>query len=258
LGVSGFCGTGDFAGFPSWWEEFARFRGYVTTYIALNPLFDHPSFTDPTLTQQHNSLFFLDLTVKEEELFRGFSESRRRGLRRWEESAVSIVTDRDALTLFILNNYRGFFRQKGFPLAYNFDESTVAFLLALNQIYIIGAAIEGGLQSVLACCYTQDVADALFSIALPEGRHHGVGLLWHAARHFQQLGVPMFNLGGGISVDDSVAESKRRFGARRLPLRSLRQVIRPEVYDQLCAHAGVCATDRTGYFPPYQRPLAAR
>ena len=133
---------------------------------------------------------FSDLTTKEDELFRGFSESRRRGLRRWEESGVSIVTNRDALTLFFLNHYREFFRQKGFPLAYDFDESTVAFLLALNQIYMIGAATASGLQSVLVCSYTQDVADALFSVSLPEGRHHGVGLHWHAARHFQHLGVP--------------------------------------------------------------------
>ena len=59
LGVSGFCGTGDFSEFPSQWEEFVRSRGYVTAYITLNPLFNRPSFADPAQTHEHNTLYFL-------------------------------------------------------------------------------------------------------------------------------------------------------------------------------------------------------
>jgi hypothetical protein len=63
--------------------------------------------------------------------------------------------------------------------------------------------------------------------------------------------VPYLNLGGGIREGDDVAEFKRRFGAAERPLASLRQVYRPDVYDRLCAQAGV-SPQRSGWFPPYR------
>jgi hypothetical protein len=252
LGFSGFTGTGDLPDFPSIWEAFARDRGYVTTYVTLNPLFVRPCFANPIFTRQHNTLYFLDLDTTEEKIFQGFSAARRRELRRWQESGVSIVTDREILARFFLENYRGFIRAKGFPSAYDFAESTVALLLALNQVYVIGASTESGLQSVLVCCFTPYVADSFLNVSLPDGHKHVAGLVWHAARHFRSLRIPKFNLGGGVASNEGVAEAKRRFGAYPTPLKALRQVVRPAIYRELCAVAG-CSAESEGYFPPYRQ-----
>jgi hypothetical protein len=252
IGFSGFAGTGDLAEFPSLWEEFARSREYVTAYVTLNPLFDRPSFTNLAMTRQHNSLYFLDLDAAEEKIIQGFSQSRRRGLRKWQESGVQIITEREILTQFFLQHYRGFFRAKGLPPAYDFTESTITLLLSLDQVYVVGASTSSGLQSVLVCCFTPDVAESFLNVSLPCGNEHVAGLTWHAAKHFRSLGIPKFNLGGGVASNEGVAEAKRRFGAYPLPLRSLRLIVRPNIYNDLCAAAG-CENENDGYFPPYQQ-----
>jgi hypothetical protein len=251
LGFSGFTGTGDVEDFPSIWESFARDRGYVTTYVTLNPLFDRPSFTNPTLTREHNTLYILDLEKPEEEITSGFSQSRRRWLRRWLERGVSVITDREILTRFFIEHYREFFLAKGFPPAYDFVESTIEMLLSLKQVYVVGAATESGVQSVLVCCFTCYAADSFLNISLPGGIEHGAGLMWHAAKHFRSLGIPKFNLGGGLAFNEGIAESKRRFGAYPMPLKALRQVVRPDIYTELCVEAGWDGSE--GFFPPYQR-----
>jgi hypothetical protein len=257
LGFSGFTGTGDVADFPSIWETFARDRGYVTTYITLNPLFDRPSFTNPALTREHNSLYILDLAKSEEEMMSGFSQSRRRWLRRWLERGVSVITDRDILMPFFLEHYLEFFHAKSFPPAYDFVASTITTLLSLQQVYVVGAATESGLQSMLVCCFTGYVADSFLNISLPGGDEHVAGLMWQAAKHFRSMGIPKFNLGGGLASNQGIAESKRRFGAYPLPLRALRQVVRPSIYNEQCAEAG-CDPGSEGFFPPYHRYTAQR
>jgi len=58
-----------------------------------------------------------------------------------------------------------------------------------------------------------------------------------------------------VRPGDAVAEFKRRFGAVEEPLASLRQVYRPDVYQRLCAEAGV-SPESSGWFPPYRAPRA--
>ena len=44
------------------------------------------------------------------------------------------------------------------------------------------------------------------------------------------MGIPFLNLGGGVRDGDTLAEFKRRFGGLELPLKSLRQIYRPDEY----------------------------
>jgi hypothetical protein len=54
-----------------------------------------------------------------------------------------------------------------------------------------------------------------------------------------------------------VAAFKEQFGGTKLPLRSLRQIYRPDVFEQLCRQTGAVGHDPAGYFPPYRTPSAA-
>jgi hypothetical protein len=251
-GFPGFASNGEIPGFPLIWETFVRSRGYVTAYITLNPLFCRPSFTDQTITAAHNMLYVLDLTNSVQEIFQSFPRKRRQQLNKWEKSEVTIITDREILTRFFLENYPGFIRARGAPGAYIFAESTITFLMMLNAGYVIGAKTRSGLQSVLFSCFTPYAADALLFASLPEGREHMAGLMWHAARHFKSLGVPALNMGGGATIGDGIADFKRHFGTKGMPLRALRQIVRAPIYDDLCRTYGL-SSDGEGYFPPYQR-----
>jgi hypothetical protein len=110
-------------------------------------------------------------------------------------------------------------------------------------------------EAVVVFGYTAWVADYLFGVALPHGRQHSARLLWSGVERLHALGVPLLNLGGGARPNDGIAEFKRRFGARELPLMSLQQVYRPEVFRALCLAAGV--EPDGGYFPPYHAPARA-
>ena len=61
------------------------------------------------------------------------------------------------------------------------------------------------------------------------------------------------NLGGGIKEDDSVALSKERFGAYKLPFYNLKQIYDSDVYEKLCTQKGLKASDKSGYFPVYRK-----
>lgn len=254
-GFSGFAGNGELADFPSIWEAFLRSRGYVTAYITLNPMFCRPTFADAQLTCSRNTLHLIDLLPSEEEILDGFSRARRRGLRSWSRSGVTIVEDRDTLTDFFLKHHHGTVQRMNMPPAFDFAESTLAYLLSLDTVYMVGAKTPSGLQTALIGCATPYVADGLLSVSLPDSRGHMAGLIWHAAKHFRQQGIPFYNLGGELASRDGVAGFKRQFGTREMPLRSLRQIVRPAIYNELCTAAG-CDAGSDGYFPPYQRKAA--
>ena len=118
----------------------------------------------------------------------------------------------------------------------------------------MGGGIGDEVQAVCVFGYTPYVAEYLFGVSAPEGRRHSAALLWHGAMRLRSLGIPRLNLGGGIHRGDGVADFKRRFGAARRALGSLRQVYDPERFEELCRRAGVDPSDRAGYFPPYRGP----
>lgn len=253
-GFSGFTGNGEIPGFTAMWDSFLRSRGYVTAFITLNPLFQRPAYTDPQWTLEYNTLHFIDLTRTEEEIFGAFSRTRRQAIRKWLESDVVIVRDRDALASFFLEHHERFFREQGVPKAYLFSRRSFDHLLSLREVHLIGAGTREGLQGILLSWHSAYTAESIFSVRRPEGRPTLAGLSWMTAKYFKSLGVPNLNLGGEVNAREGIAGLKRLFGTYTLPLKSLRQIVRPDIFRELCQEAG-CAAESTGYFPPYQKEL---
>jgi hypothetical protein len=242
-GFGGFAASGDF---PSDWGEFARSRDWVCGYVALNPLFcEADGFAD---VHVHNRLYVMDLRGD----VRGrLSENRRRQLRDWPSVAATLEHDRERLTDFLLANYADFFARRGAGGATDLSPDTMAAIAALDDVIIVGAGTGGALESVAVFGHTPHAGDYLFNVSIPGGERHAVHLIWSAVERLRELGVPSLNLGGGVREGDDLAEFKRRFGAAELPLASLRQVYRPDLYERLCREAGV-TSDRSGWFPPYR------
>jgi hypothetical protein len=257
-GFGGFAGAAP-EGFAEAWARFARSRGWVCGYLALNPVFCDGRGFEPEEVHVHNGLFVLDLRGPDADLWARLSQNRRRQLRDWAAVEPSLVHDRRALTDFLVAEYAAFFARKGAGPATDFDARSVAGFAALDDVWMVGAAPAGRLESVVVVGHTPHAADYLFGVSLPGAEHHSTHLIWAAVQRLRRLGIPSLNLGGGVRDGDRLAEFKRRFGAAQLPLRSLRQVYDAEAYADLCGRAGV-SPDRGGWFPPYRataRPARA-
>ncbi|MEJ2081489.1 MAG: hypothetical protein P8Y94_04780, partial [Acidobacteriota bacterium] len=163
----------------------------------------------------------------------------------WNDMRSSLSTDKDRLVEFFLDNYVGFFRRKRAADFYFFSKDTLSFLFDLPNVLLVGAPNSTNVKAVSVFTYTPYAGEYLCNISLPEGRDHAAALLWYAVEHLKSMRIPILNLGG------SSAEFKRRFGARQMPLRCLKQVYDPSVYGGLCLRAKVDPDDRQGYFPPY-------
>jgi hypothetical protein len=253
-GFSGFVGNGDCPAFSHYWKEFARQQGYVCGYLGVNPIFEQSAYFAPDEVYSYNTVFVLDLTLSDRELFANLSENRKRQLRNWDQIASSLVLDRSAGADFFVSHYLDFVREKNAPSAYHFSEETLSFLTNLPNVLIVGARKDEKLVAVSVFGYTPDAGDFLFNVSVQEGRNYSAVLIWYGVQHLKALDVPLLNLGGGGHEDDSLADFKARFGSQKLPLRCAKQVYQREIYDQLCQRMNVDPNDMTGYFPAYRAP----
>ena len=253
-GFSGFVGNGDCPEFSHYWKEFARQQDYVCGYLGFNPIFENSTYFAPDEVYQYNTIYVLDLTLSERELYANLSENRKRQLKNWGQVVSSLVLDRSAGADFFVSHYLDFVREKNAPSAYFFSQETLSFLTNLPNVFIVGAWKDEKLVAVSVFGYTPDAGDFLFNVSVPEGRNYSAALIWYGVQHLKALDVPLLNLGGGGHEDDSLADFKVRFGSQKLPLRGVKQVYQREIYDQLCQRMNVDPNDMTGYFPAYRAP----
>ncbi len=249
-GISGFTGTRDCAAFRDYWREFVKSRGYVCGYIGLHPLFDRPSYHDRAV--QHNSIYVLDLTLQRDDVLARMDRNRKRELKRGHPVDELVVLDRSSVRRFLLATHEQFMQQARASAASFLSQETLSFLCDLECCLVVGAGKAGRVEAAYVFGRTPYAADCLVNVSKPAGRRHTTALVWYGITHFQECGVPILNLGGGVREDDSIARAKQRFGGSRLPLCSLTEVYRPAAYANLCRRAGVPA-DRSGYFPAYRR-----
>lgn len=249
-GFSGLTGTGPWPGFAARWERFAAERGYVAGYLAINALFGDDSYADPETVTVANETFVLDLSHGVDAVWAGLSTNRRRQLRDWD--AEGYETEGEELAAFFVEQYPLTMERKDAAERHRFPAATLAAFCALPDTFLVGARVEGRLESVSIFGHTPYAGDFLFNAALPGCAHHSVGLIWAALHRLIELGVPWLNLGGGMSPGDSLADFKARFGATPLPMRAVKAVYDAPAYEDLCRRRGADPGDRDGFFPAYR------
>lgn len=250
-GFSGFVGVGACPEFPQLWKQFAFEQRWVCGYIGLNPVLQRNTDFDEADACTYSEVYVLDLALQESELLAGFSQNRRRELRVWQRSGSPVVTDREALADFILREHQEFFRKRNASHVYHLSRETWIALFESGNVLALGARSGHALVAVTLFAFSPVIAEFLFNISTDEGARFSTPLLWHGALALRSLGVRFLNLGGGVRPGDGVARYKQRFGARALPLRSLKQVYDPAIFERLCREARVDCRDRSGYFPAY-------
>jgi hypothetical protein len=251
-GFSGFTGIGMWQPALERWKAFAAARGYVTGYLVINPtLVDGDPF-DAAEVHESNDLFVLDLRKGEQRLFNELSSNRKRQVRSIQRDPTVLEGDEDACRAFLLAHFNRFYEDRAASDVYQLSRETLEALLDPKCSLVVGAGNGTELHAAFLFVFTPYVADYFAGISVPEGRSHAAALLWTGALALERRGIPALNLGGGVTRDDGIAEFKARFGAARLPLRALKQVYRPDVYEELCRRVGADPGDRSGFFPTYQ------
>jgi hypothetical protein len=251
-GFGGFVGTGHVGQLAAAWADFVHERSYVCGYLLLNPLVDVQQAFPQSDVHETNAVYVLDLQAGLRALEQRLHTNRVRQLRQFRESA-DLVTDKGELLSFMLTHYEAFLGRRKAGQSTRLAPATLAALAASETVAMVGIRNQAALEAALLYAWTCDVGDYLLQVSVPGGERHSTVLIWHAVHDLLARRVPLLNLGGGIRPDDGVARFKERFGPRKLPLRSVKQVYRRDVYASLCRAAGEDPGDVTGYFPPYHR-----
>lgn len=253
-GLGGFASRRPLPGFSAEWEAFAERSGWITSYVAMNPLLDTDLGFSSDVTRPAADLFVIDLRPGLDVVHRSMSRSRRAVLARWDLSPGPVTTDRSMILDFVRREADGHFGRRSARDTYFFSDDTWERLLSSPSV-IAMAAMDGAALS--ACCIvgtTARSADFLFGISRPGGESYSAPLIWEAMKVLHAAGVETLNLGGGVRDGDGVAEFKRRFGAVVTSMTTLRLVHDPARYARLCQESASPAADTSGFFPPYRRP----
>jgi hypothetical protein len=250
-GMSGFAARGTVTDFERIWMQFAREQGWVCGYVGMHPGLK-PHATNGFRAHYATELYFLDLTSSESELFERLSSNRRRQINAWRACGASVCRSNQELLDFVLTHSDEFFERRSASTIYHFSAETWRHLFSSPNVIVLGATAADQIVAVSIFAASCDLGEYLFSISLPEGRRFSAPLLWEGMLELKSRGVATLNLGGGIKGQDSVAEFKRRFGAKRVPFQCLKQVYRLDRFGLLCDIAGVPSDDLSGYFPPYR------
>ncbi len=249
-GFSGFVGEGSPASVRRAWLDFVAERGYVCGYFTLHPAVANAALHSSLDTS--NTLFLVDLSAGASTVFSKSDRYVRRVLRDWQQSASEIVTDRAALTHFVLVNYAAFMASVGADPRAIWSEKTLESMLKDESVLMAGAADDEGICAVHTFATTPCVADAHLNISVRGGRRAVTPLIIWGIQALADRQVPWLNLGGGVVAGDSVALAKEKFGPERAPLQVAREIYRPATYAELCAQSGVDADAVGGFFPRYR------
>jgi len=253
-GFSGFVGNRPYPEFPNLWRKFVKERGYVCGYINLNPIFEDSSYLENHDVHESNQLYVLDLNQPIDGLFSNLSYDRRYKLRNWRSDFAKITEDRPTVRNFFLNKFHEFLKNKNAKHAYYFSDDTLSYLSNLENVIIAGVLDMTEIVAINVFAYTPYAGESLFNISTNRGRHYSALLIWYGVQRLKSLGVPSLNMGGGIRDNDGIAKFKQRFGTQVYPMKSLKQVYNPRIYEELCRMVQADPDDRLGYFPPYHKP----
>lgn len=249
-GFAGFTGDGISTEFADDWFSYARSRGWVCGFIQINPLLvDAGSLPFPRWEHQKD-IFVIDLREGPETLLRGFSTSRRRLIRRWENDPGRVVEDRDSIMEFGKKELSGFMKDRSAtdPVL---DLHAWDTLMHADEIRMLGIEEQGELSAIAVDGRAGDIVDGLYLLSRQGRTELSTLLVWEAIKRHRDAGATSFNLGGGVEAGDGVEQAKRLIGGKPFALPALKQIYDGPVYSELCSHLPADGT-RTKYFPAYR------
>jgi hypothetical protein len=234
------------------WRDYAVSRGWVAGYIQLADDLEIEPRCELDKVVAGNEIFLLDLTGSD--AMASASEIVRRKLRRAVKLGATLVRDPVSLADALVRLYPDTMARLGASSVYLHDEAGLRQLAKLEGAVVVGAAIDGEVESVSVFLRAGGRAEYLCNACSLPGRDLAAWLISEAAKILQAQGATELNLGGGVATGDGLHQFKARFNARPRRLRSLRQVYDKARYLELCAARGTGSDG--GWFPAYRAPVS--
>lgn len=238
------------------WSAYVQQRGFVCAYL-MQPAVIAPALRFGADEFAAGTAFVFDLRKGLDRLATRLHANRIRELRRTEADAPRhITTDKACVLRFLLDHYAEFASRKGASATYRFTPATLRRWIESSNVSVYGWLAEDQVVGAIVCGRSRTHADYLLNVSVAGGAGHTTPLVWRALHDLIDDGIETFNLGGGIRPGDGVAQFKARFGTDAVPLRCVKQIFRPDIYDSLCGAPGASASS-AGYFPRYRAPIDA-
>jgi hypothetical protein len=230
------------------WLEFVTSQRYVCSYLVVNPFF--PPHIDSSLSETMapgNPIYTLDLSLSISALVDNLDENYRREITKLQQSSAQIITDKQQLTPIFLRLYAQFIQSINAKSIYHFSEAALLELIADENAVLIGIKNNETIEAVSLFLYSDWVCNFFLSAALENGRKYSRLILWEAINICKQKNIAYFNLGGGITQEDSLAKFKKRFGSKETRVSNLKQIYDGNLFSNLCEGKEL----KDNFFPPY-------
>jgi hypothetical protein len=227
------------------WRAHALEQGWVTGYLQLSPR--NPDIVAPAGDRiaAHNALFEFDL--RRWHILTHVTGKGRYTLLAGDRMGAHLVTEGEDLKAAVLGLYPAAMRRLNGVVI---PTETIRLWLEDPGVRLFGAVIDGRIEAIELGRQRGDQAELHLAGSSETGRHVHAWLVWQAVEWFRGQGVRDVNIGEYMQRGDGLHDMKRRMGTIERPLRSLRQVYRPDVFARLCADAG--ADPDQLYFPAYR------
>jgi hypothetical protein len=228
------------------WGAHARAQGWVTGYLQLSPR--NPKLIAPPADAiaAHNVLFEFDLARWQFD--RDVRKKVRWALRNGDRDGARLITSGPAMEEAVLRLYPEAMQRLDGEI---FPPSTLRTWFADPGLRLFGAELDGRIEAVELCRLRGVQAELHLAGSTLRGRSLHGWLIWQMAEWFRDQGAAVFNIGGYGVEGDGLHDMKRRLGTIEQPMRSLRQIYRPDLYVRLCERAGTNPDQL--YFPAYRR-----
>lgn len=225
---------------------------YVCAYIALHPALAEPANWFGLEPVGANSVYLVDLTPPFDVIRKRFRPNIHARIKAWRNSGARIIDDKGRLAEAFPELYRQTLERVDASQVYAFAKDTLETFLMDEHTLVLGAEQNGRIEAISVFMWTKWLGDYQFNASTADGREHSAALIVDAMARLRSLSVPVLNLGGGVSDGDGLAQFKRRFGGRRLPLVAMRKIFDRTRFERLCREAGHGADVDQGFFPPYR------
>ena len=230
--------------------DWLRSRGVVSEFVRIHPL---RGGGQPADAKVHAENFIVDLTVPYDDLFSSQHRRHRRAVRAFhrrdhEMHWITDVSDQDATAFIEL--YARTMTRVAASTDYRFSETTLAALMALDEMSLVRARSELGVFG--AALFLRSGNDLFYYLGAsahdrPAGTNNTI--FDTAIRHAQSWGLRTLHLGGG---SESLRSFKSQLATGTVPYSVVQRIIDEPQYTALCAANGV---SDSSYFPAFRSKL---
>ncbi|MDA1316083.1 MAG: GNAT family N-acetyltransferase [Acidobacteria bacterium] len=252
-------------------QEHWRSRKAVTAFTRLNSVLGNQALLEAvTPIEESGATVAIDLTLPEEEIWRGYRKTLRHEIKRAREHGLRVTEDEGLLKL---RRFVDLYRE-----TMTRNQAAPSYFFGVDYFVALFNALPGRAHLFTVCDGETLVAGGVFvetdgivqyHLSGSDQRYAGLApakllldevRLWAAARGHRHL-----HLGGGRGGSrDSLFAFKAAFSGRHFPFFVWKCVLQSTIYEELCrlhlgrsssrgaADAGG-AVDAGGYFPAYHR-----